>query len=174
MINLVVFSGWPSSGKTTIAKGLESRKTGYVSTDETRDRIYPGMFPLDIKYPSGWEAIWKSVCDQRDAHIMAGNNVVIDSCGQNSYIRGKFLYVLAERPYVRKTVVFLDTDEEELVHRERQRGRDIAAIKRIKDAMLTDWETPSQEEFSDAGLVVYRKLDPVAIISDLMARLFDE
>ncbi len=89
-LNLIVFTGWPADGKTTLSKRL-SLEEGFlrISTDELRRELHPKDYD-HISYPEVWLFIWEKVCGRRDNALLNSKNVIIDSCAHTQYIRDRF------------------------------------------------------------------------------------
>lgn len=161
--SLLVLTGWPSEGKTCLAKMLKGYSFEYLSTDDKRKEIYPGKMPLEIPYPDGWEPIWESISNYRDKSLISGKNVVIDSCAQNNYIRNKFFKISSEvktflnekQINLHRYLIQLHTNEEEILMREQRRGRSLEEISKIIEVMKTDYEEPYKYRFEDVKFLKY-------------------
>lgn len=88
-LNLLVFTGWPADGKTTLSKRLESETCLRIATDELRKELYPKRHAI-LPYPKGWVPLWDEICRRRDFYFTCLKNVIIDSCAHTKFIRDKF------------------------------------------------------------------------------------
>jgi len=160
---LLVLTGWPSDGKTNIAKMLRDFGFEYLSTDAVRRKLYPGKAPLDIPYPEGWEPIWDEIRMRRDVTLLSGKNVVIDSCAQNNYIRDKFfsldletkLSLKAKGAHLHKYLIKLCVNDDVRLQRELARGRNLDDMLKIIDAMKSDYQDPANYKFEDVLFLEY-------------------
>lgn len=89
-LNLIVFTGWPADGKTTLSKRLSLDGFIRISTDELRKDLYPQDYD-NLPYPEGWHPIWDEVCERRNRALVDFKDVIIDSCAHTSSIRDRFL-----------------------------------------------------------------------------------
>jgi len=76
-LHLIVLTGWPADGKSSLSKELENYGFRYIDADSIRKEIYPNKFSLEIKYPDDWENIWNKVCIRRDELLFSNNHVII-------------------------------------------------------------------------------------------------
>lgn len=181
-IHLIVFTGWPADGKSSLSKELENYGFKYVGTDTIRKEIYPNKFPLEIKYPDDWENIWNEVCSCRDELLCKRNHVIIDSCAQNKYIRDKFFTVPAKiESYfesndivIRRELVHLHISEDERVAREKNRGRNPHYMLELMDVMKTDYQNPRDYRFENVEFLEYQNSnleEQKEIINNFITRL---
>lgn len=150
--HLLVLTGFPSSGKTSISEKLENYFV-CISTGLLREKIYPNKKPLEIKYPDDWEKIWDEVCLQRNEALYNDENVIIDSCAHTKYIREKFLFLPEDIENVRRKLIILNTDQEEIARREKTRDRN---MEKVIDAMMTDYQDPREFEYGDVIIEEYQ------------------
>ncbi len=181
-IHLVVFTGWPADGKSSLSKELESYGFKCVGTDSVRKEICPNKFPLEIKYPDDWENIWNEVCIRRDDLLCNDNHVIIDSCAQNKYIRDKFFtvsvkvesYFKNNNVDLRRELVQLYISEDVRIMREKNRGRNPHCMLELMDVMKTDYQSPRDYRFKNVEFLEYQNNnleEQKRIIDDFIMRL---
>jgi len=150
---LVLPTGLPSSGKSTICRFLEE-KYNFVRLcpEEERNRIYgvknfdefKRKFGENYKYKD--QEVIRKIELRRDNALRKGENVVIDVFAANYYTRRDWFM---ERGFYRHKpesnfLIYLISDPEVLVQREIKRGRNPEDIKKfVSDAK---WSAPTLYE----------------------------
>ncbi|MEM2815858.1 MAG: AAA family ATPase [Candidatus Bathyarchaeia archaeon] len=129
----VVLSGYPRSGKTTLAKRLVSDYPYFarVSVDDLRCMLFYETFPSRDEY-----LVYSLIAELRDALLQKGYSVVIDSTAPDNVTRDFLLTTRAEE--ASKLLVILNVDKNILVERSVQKfgsAHPIAAYERR-------WENP--------------------------------
>ncbi|MBI4896634.1 MAG: AAA family ATPase [Candidatus Aenigmarchaeota archaeon] len=161
----VALVGLPSSGKSEVAQHLQD--TGgftHLSNDIVRGRIFPSEKSIFDLTWQDW--IYLSAAVQADKHTLlsTGKSVVTDSCPYNDDTRRLTLYTspfLQERLNVqgrelRRYLVQLDVDPEEILRRNVLRNRDDAESKKYMDWFLHVWNVVDSYEDAYGPVTVSR------------------
>jgi len=145
--SLLVFTGWPSDGKTSLIKLLNIDNLKIISTDELRRQFFPSSYD-ELEYPKEWRILWDYISALRDCFLIGRNNVIIDSCSHTNVERdlffnlSKLTYPLQRRAlqidsYLVKLVI---SDQERLRRFEEQKAV-ICGLNSIK-RMQADYSEP--------------------------------
>lgn len=78
---LVVFTGYPTCGKSTISQFLGQNGYRRLSGDDISIELFGHTYPY--KENEEPEEIWKTIYQRRDALLEQGMNVVIDTSAYN-------------------------------------------------------------------------------------------
>jgi predicted kinase len=128
----LVLSGYPSSGKTVLARRLVSENRSFVrlSVDDVRN-----MFFGPVEPPKDDEFVYECLASLRDLVLRSGRSVVLDSTAPRNTTRQFLLNTRVEG--VIRLVVLLVVERNELVGRNRERGMTGAV-----EAWDKTWEKP--------------------------------
>jgi len=129
----IVLSGYPSSGKTVLARRLVSDNPTFVrlSVDDVRSMFYGTTEPSDEE-----EFVYTCLVSLRDLALRRGHNVVLDCTAPRNSTR-EFLLTTKVEDVVRLLVVMVVSNVE-LERRNRERKL-IGAV----EAWDKSWEQPS-------------------------------
>lgn len=146
---LVILSGLPSSGKSTIARELEGALPAeVVSSDSIRQEIFGKKYVRSIKT---FETAKKRIYE----NLEAGRNVIFDATNVNRYKREAVLNEDREKYTV--ATVYMDETEESCMERNNIRNR----VQPVPDYEITNAATkltrPAPEEDFDYRFVVTDK-----------------
>lgn len=129
----IILSGYPRSGKTTLARRLvaENQYFARVGVDELREMFFNEVYPSRDEF-----LIYSMIAEMRDVLLKKGYSVVIDSTAPDNVTR-EFLLTTKVRP-VNRLLVVLNVDREVLIKRN---------IEKFGDASLVfawdkRWEKP--------------------------------
>jgi predicted kinase len=152
-LNLVVFTGYAGSGKSTISKYLA--ETGFKSVN-SEDFL-------------GKEDIWGSICNRRDSYLQEGSDVVIDTTSYNNKIRQR---LLSSKCPCEKYLIWIKADDSIRKERIRTRPATWGKLGYEIEGWKKMWEDPkSGKEYT---LLEYENNTPQDlefIKSDLKRRL---
>ncbi len=127
----VVLSGYPGSGKTTLAKRLvkDYRNFARISVDDLRSMLFGEVYPCRDE-----RLLYKTLARMRD--IMLENNFspIIDSTAPNDVTREYLLYTKKD---VNRLLIVFNVKREILIKRNRRLGHE--DIVKIWDL---GWQTP--------------------------------
>jgi len=137
----VVLSGYPRSGKTSLAKRLVADYPYFarVSVDELREMLFYETYPCRDEF-----LVYSMIAEMRDVLLQKGYSVVIDSTAPDNVTR-QFLLTSKIR-YASKLLIVLNVDKEILIERSIKKfgsERPIAAYDRR-------WENPK------GGIAVFK------------------
>ena len=129
----IVLSGYPKSGKTTLAKRLiaENQFFARIGVDELRQMIFNEFPPCRDEF-----LIYSMIATIRDSLLKKGYSVVIDSTAPDNITRQFLLETRAE--HVNRLLVVLNVDREILVKRNIEKSGDASAVF----AWDKRWEEP--------------------------------
>lgn len=148
---LVVMSGYPSSGKTTIAEYLEKEfGFSYIGSDDLRKKLYGKGFP-ELEREKELD-MWDILYCLKTARLYDGLDVVIDSTAPTNEYRKS---LLDTKIPAEKYLLVLDVDRPVLESRERKRRGDIKAILQWD----TFWDNPEPSQ-SDYEVLLYKNNTP--------------
>ena len=128
----LVLSGYPSSGKTVLAKRLVSENRDFVrlSVDDLRHMFFGSIEPEKDE-----EVVYNCLASLRDLVLRSGLSVVLDSTAPKNSTRQFLLKTRVES--VTRLVVLLMVEKHELEGRNRERG-----ITGAVEAWDKAWEKP--------------------------------
>jgi tRNA uridine 5-carbamoylmethylation protein Kti12 len=129
----IVLSGYPSCGKTTLAKKLIMNKHRFirVSSDDLRAMLFNKVFPCEDE-----ELVYSIIGNIRDTALENHYNVVIDTTSPNNISREFLLKTKVKS--VNSLLVIFDVKREILIERNKLKGQEDAV--EIWDRY---WELPS-------------------------------
>ena len=129
----LVLSGYPSSGKTVLARRLVADNPRFlrISVDDLRSMYFGSTEPTEED-----EFVYTSLGTLRDLALRSGRSVVLDSTSPKNATREFLLKTKVEG--VTRLLVVLVVDKSELVRRNQERGL-IGAV----EAWDKTWEAPS-------------------------------
>jgi predicted kinase len=127
-----VLSGYPSSGKTVVARRLVSENSTFVrlSVDDLRSMFYGSSGPSDDE-----EFVYMCLASLRDLALRGGHNVILDCTAPENSTREFLLRTKVED--VVPLLVVMIVSEPELERRNRDRHL-VGAI----EAWDRTWESP--------------------------------
>lgn len=145
MSKLIILSGMPASGKSTYA---ESLKESYVvlSSDKIRKELLG-----DEKNQIANDLVFKTLYKRANDLLRNKFNVVIDSTAINKFERKRMLENFKEQE-VEKVCVFIETDFEECVKRDKQRDRVVG--EDVLKLYFERVEKPTLEEGFDEVIII--------------------
>jgi len=90
----IVLSGYPRSGKTTLAKRLVADHPNFarIGVDELRDMLFNEVYPCRDEF-----LVYSIISDMRDAVLGKGYSVIIDSTAPDNVTRQFLLTTKAKR-----------------------------------------------------------------------------
>lgn len=108
----VVLSGYPRSGKTTLAKKLVSENHYFarVGVDELREMLFNEVYPCRDEF-----LVYSLIAEMRDNLLGRGYSVVIDSTAPDNVTR-EFLLTTKVK-HANRLLVVLNVDREILIKR---------------------------------------------------------
>ena len=162
--NLMIMSGYPYSGKTTLAKALEHLlKFERITVDEILAEL---GFPLEGELSEeNWTEIFNDAESRLINTLANGRSVIFDATNGHRDYRDKLRSIT--RPYVKiVVVVFLNTPIETI------RERSIKAKDRHKvadadvDETIRDFQIPTSEENTVVIRADYPKEKVIKLIKE--------
>jgi predicted kinase len=169
---LIITTGFPSSGKSTITQYLKEQFDYAVfSTDEFRKMMFGitdfHQFQQDPKYIQKETSIAHTIHAGKQYALLQGLNVIIDSTAMNNQIRNYLLHTNLPPLSIQKTIIYMQVTDDILQERNKQKGRTNDVVKEWK----LKWEDPiSPTTDSDYELVTYQnntKMDLDHILKDI-------
>jgi predicted kinase len=132
----IVLSGYPSSGKTILAKRLVAEYPSFarVNVDLLRDMLFNEAPPCRDEY-----ILYSLIAEMRDALLRRGYSVVIDSTAPDNVTREFLMSARAKR--VNELLVVFNVDREVLIKRNVERCGDANMVF----AWDKRWEEPKKE-----------------------------
>lgn len=108
----VVLSGYPRSGKTTLARRLVAENPYFarVGVDELREMLFSEVYPCRDEF-----LIYSLIAEMRNALLKREYSVVIDSTAPDNVTR-EFLLTTEVKP-VNRLLIVLNVDREILIKR---------------------------------------------------------
>ncbi len=158
--NLVVFTGYPHTGKTEIAKFLV--KYGFVrlELDEIRKELFGKGWP-HVTDDTEREA--RLTLQFRKADLLAeGKNVIIDSASINNTDRLENFFLpdfVLKRVKIKKVLVYLDVDRKVLIKRNLDdKSRDEKQFRKALKTIDMHWQNPKtfKSKQGKVNLLVYK------------------
>ncbi|MBI4176222.1 MAG: ATP-binding protein [Candidatus Aenigmarchaeota archaeon] len=168
---LVVMTGVPASGKSTVAKFLEESK-GYsrISGDDISVELFGHTYPFSEGEDTG--LIWNVIYRKRDEALSDKRNVVIDTTAYSQFRRRELLNIHGlPMPYslAQHHLLWLKVTPDIINDRTGQKGwSENTVLKWMNDVM---WEPPRRDKYR---LLEYDNNTPddlERIRADLKARL---
>jgi predicted kinase len=137
----VVLSGYPRSGKTTLAKRLVADyfRFARVSVDQLREMLFYETFPCRDEF-----LVYSMIAEMRDALLQKGYSVVIDSTAPDNVTR-QFL-LTSKVMHVNSLLIVLNVEKEILIERSIQKFGSASPIA----AYDKRWENPK------GGIAVFK------------------
>ena len=119
----IVLSGYPKSGKTTLANRLiaENQYFARIGVDELRQMIFNEFPPCRDEF-----LIYSMIAEMRDTLLQKGYSAVVDSTAPDNVTR-EFLTVTKVR-HVNCLLVVLNVDREVLIKRNIEKSGDASAV----------------------------------------------
>ncbi|MGC8896320.1 MAG: AAA family ATPase [Candidatus Bathyarchaeia archaeon] len=119
----IVLSGYPRSGKTTLAKRLiaENPKFARIGVDELREMLFNEAPPCRDEF-----LVYSMIANMRDALLEKGYSVVIDSTAPDNITR-QFL-LTTRRKLVNRLLIMLTVDRDVLIKRNIEKFGDANAV----------------------------------------------
>lgn len=132
----IVLSGYPGSGKTTLAQRLVCEKPCFarIGVDELRRMFFNETYPCHDEF-----VVYSMIAEIRDALLKFGYNVVIDSTASFNVTR-KFLLTTRAKS-VNSLLVVFSADRPVLLQRISEKFGDASALL----AYEKRWETPRND-----------------------------
>lgn len=129
----IVLSGYPRSGKTTLAKKLVNENPYFarVGVDELRDMLFGEVHPCRDEF-----LVYSLIGEIRDVLLKRGYSAVIDSTAPDNVTR-EFLLATKAKP-VNRLLVILDVDRQVLVARNIEKFGDSSPVF----AWEKRWQSP--------------------------------
>lgn len=160
MTKLVVFTGFPATGKTTLAKKLMNEE-GFarLSTDDLRNQLYEknyGQLKDENLGKEKEEAVRDIMGLSKNKLLKRGVNVVIDSSAPNKKLRNKFLYTNVKN--IDNYLVHIYSDIEILKNRQKERGKEESIIE---DFLNEYWE--KLDENINATIIKIENNPPITL-----------
>ena len=138
MAKLVVFTGYPTCGKSTLSKFLD-HDLGFIrlSGDEISEELFGHTYP----YAGGEdpERIWDTIYRRRDRLLAKGKNVVIDTTAYDERRRSELFAASAQ---TEKYLVWLQVSPETMAGR--AKGREWAEDDIELWKAQVGWEDPQK------------------------------
>jgi predicted kinase len=119
----IVLSGYPRSGKTTLAKKLVAENPYFarVGVDELRDMLFGEVYPCRDEF-----LVYSLIGEIRDVLLEKGYSAVIDSTAPDNVTR-EFLLATKGKP-VNRLLVILDVDRQVLIARNIEKFGDSSPV----------------------------------------------
>lgn len=119
----IVLSGYPRSGKTTLARRLVAENPYFarVGVDELREMFFNEVYPCRDEF-----LIYSLIAEIRDALLKREYSVVIDSTAPDNVTR-EFLLTTEVKP-VNRLLVMLNVDKEILIKRNIEKFGDASLV----------------------------------------------
>ena len=119
----IVLSGYPRSGKTTLAKKLVAENPYFarVGVDELRDMLFGEVYPCRDEF-----LVYSLIGEIRDVLLEKGYSAVVDSTAPDNVTR-EFLLATKAKP-VNRLLVILDVDRQVLIARNIEKFGDSSPV----------------------------------------------
>jgi len=161
-VNLVVFTGYPHSGKTTIANFLVKHGFLRLEIDQIRKELFGRGFP---NVNDEEERLARLTFQYRKADILAsGKSVMLDSCSiskvdrQENFLIPDFVEnsLRKQKMKLRKYLIFLDVKRKIIIKRNISDNREKKALLDILGKIDKSWQDPKSYNSKDVKLLVYK------------------
>ena len=162
-VNLVVFTGYPHSGKTTIANFL--KKYGFVrlEIDQIRKELFGKGFP---ETNDNQERMARLTFQYRKADLLVSEkSVMLDSCSMSktdkdeSFLVPKFVEgsLRKNESKIKKYLLYVDVNRKILLHRNfSYKTRDNKKFLDLLPNLDKYWQDPKSYKSKDVKLLVYK------------------
>ena len=149
--NLLVLTGYPTCGKSTVSKFLE-QELGYtrLSGDDISIELFGHTYPYTENEDP--ERIWETIYQRRDQALRDGQNVVIDTTGYNEQRRRELFDTPTE---VERYLGWLQVNPETISRRQEGRQWNQDSVDQWKS--YVGWEDPRQNGYR---FLVYQNNSP--------------
>jgi dephospho-CoA kinase len=148
--NLVLLTGLPAAGKSTVAQRLVSEYSfGILSTDDLRQSLFRQTYEELARNGKRKDEVIRKIIDYSKFQILsAGCDLVIDSTAPTEKFRRRMLELPEYlEQAVKKSVLYLRAEEQTRHSRHMARGGSEIALETIQRF----WKEP-QEEFCGTSL----------------------
>lgn len=140
---LVLLSGYPRAGKTTVAGYLQELGFVRIARSPLREMLFGRTAPEltedhDFK-PKEYDILWPTVNYMKLGLLPRGCDVVIDASAVYNDMRRQLLDTLSID--VEKHLIVLRTAWNEVVRREMERSGDLGYLQKL----ASDWQEPSPD-----------------------------
>ena len=143
---LVVLTGYPTCGKSTVSRFLGQMGYTRFSGDKISIELFGHTYPY--KNDEDPERIWRRIYQRRDESLKRGENVVIDTTAYDEQRRKK---LFDTQTPVDKYLVWLQVNSQTMNKRAEGRQWTEDSIKQWKN--FVGWEDPKQNDYQ---LLVYQ------------------
>ena len=156
-VNLVVLTGYPHSGKTTIAEFLVKHRFKRLELYEIRQKLFGEWWPLQDDKEREARLFFQF---QKSDLLAGGKNVVLDSCAISNIDRLEsfFLPKFASTKFkINKYLLYLDTDRKILLKRNLgDKERDKKTFWEILKTVDKYWQNPKTYKGKSVKLLIYK------------------
>lgn len=151
MTKLVVLTGFPTCGKSTVSRFLE-QDMGFsrLSGDDISVELFGHTYPYSGN--ENPERIWDTVCKRRDQLLEEGRNVVIDTTAYNEQRRTVLFDTVKE---TENYLIWLQVSSKSVEKRTSRREWKDDDINKWKNHV--EWEDPKSNGYH---LVIFHNNDP--------------
>ena len=150
MTSLVLLTGLPATGKSTVAQKLvENYDFTVLSTDDLRQSLFREDYGGTRKNRKRKEEVVRRVLDYSKLKLLTeGFDLVVDACSPTDKFRGRMLDLPENlSQVVNKYLLHIKADNPVMYSRQKSRGRTTEAIETIQGF----WQEP-RDEFFGANL----------------------
>jgi len=156
-VNLVVLTGYPHSGKTTIAEFLVKHRFKRLELYEIRQKLFGEWWPLQDDKEREARLFFQF---QKSDLLAEGKNVVLDSCAISNIDRLESFLIpnfVSTKFKIKKYLLYLDTDKKILLERNLDdKERNKKTFWEILKTVDKYWENPKTYKNKDAKRLVYK------------------
>jgi hypothetical protein len=183
-VNLVVFTGYPHCGKSSLSGWLKGNGYTVQSTDEITEELYPGEFVVNL--PVGdIHYVIDTLIGRKNESVRKSEDTVTDTCAVDNWYRERQLtvprHVLRELytngHELQRYLVHLDVDRDELMKRNLEDPRrDREGVLEIFRRLDACWHEPEsyRDDIGNLTIVKYPNNtleDQANAMADLSKRL---
>jgi predicted kinase len=131
----IVLSGYPRSGKTTLAKRLVADHPNFarIGVDELRNMLFNEAYPCRDEF-----LVYSTISDMRDALLSKGYSVIIDSTAPDNVTR-QFL-LTTKTKHTNELLIIVTAEKHSLITRNVETFGDTHPI----EAYDKRWENPKK------------------------------